>query len=183
MNKIVLVRNVWFLMALWILMAFQAIRGSFWAVAIAAALIFTVWYANKEIPPASRWARWTTTLIAPLFVLVALGANVQDVVSELPSCESTTVKQAFRKMLEDGPTSKVENVRVYDLKNIRQCGWKEAQDNAVTERLCMGTMYTNSGELPAAWYLKWVDREKGEWWIEASTCLLIHADKSWKTAK
>lgn len=172
-------RNIWVMVGVWLVFAIHVLSGSIGAVAFFFLLIAILWYDVPGARPLTRRSRWIQTGAASLLVLLSiLGLGRID---ELPECDSSAVTASFRQMVEQSPASKLANIKLYALKDVKQCAWKEDGEKRVTERACLGTAYTNGGTEQTAWRMKWLDRKTGEWWIEASNCLFF--DSAWKRSE
>lgn len=131
----------------------------------------------------SKGVRIFAISVLSVVVVAFVAQDSTDVGSpDLPECDSATAKDSLKRAIEDHPTSH-GRVRVFSAKNVRQCGVKEDASQELDIRACSATVFTNVGELPSEFQIKWIDRPKGEWFLQTTSCPLfgvIDGDLGWK---
>ncbi len=83
--------------------------------------------------------------------------------SRLPSCDSAEATQLVGKVLTDLPIAKASGIQYVTVKSINEQGY-----NKDTEiRSCTGTLVTTAGEDTVQYSVKWNDKDKSEYYVEA----------------
>ncbi len=101
--------------------------------------------------------------ILSLFVVGVLIATLMEgdlLATGLPECDSRAGKSEVAKVLENSPASKILNIEVYDIENIKETSY----DDANGKRKCEGVAMTNGGKTFLLYSFE--DRGSGEYWVE-----------------
>lgn len=88
--------------------------------------------------------------------------GTQSMVYELPKCDDQVTVNLLKSAIANSPSSKLVNAQLLDVTELSEVGWSEA-DQA---RTCHGHGFTNGGETPITFTVKWVDRSVGKWWLQ-----------------
>jgi hypothetical protein len=150
---------------LWIMLLISAVTGFRYALLFFSPLLVTTWFSPHPIEPLSKMRKWATTAIAFMLLVAALAIGDIPYGNELPNCDSSQTQRAVKDMIENGPNSRLVNIRVFAIKAIKQCAWKEDKENTVDRRACSGILYWNGGQEEIMWEI-W--RDEGKWWVETS---------------
>lgn len=132
----------------------------------------------------SRGARIATLSTMSILIIAGLAATPtgSDSAAELPDCDSNTAKNNLKSAIEDGPSS-YGHVKVFSTKDLKQCGVKESANGQLEIRACSANLYTNAGQLPTEFHMKWIDKPKGEWFLQTASCPwfgVVDGDLGWK---
>lgn len=83
--------------------------------------------------------------------------------SSLPTCGSSNAAALVGQIVEDMPVVKAAGVKYVTLKEVEEQGFNE---NAQI-RSCAATLVTTAGEDSVQYSIKWNDKAKGEFYVEA----------------
>lgn len=100
------------------------------------------------------------SIIGGLWVLMSVGGIA---LSALPSCDSADAKSLVGQIISDMPLVKISGAQFVSVKNVSEQGFnQEAQI-----RSCTGTLVTTAGEDNIQYSIKWGNKDKGEFYVEA----------------
>lgn len=81
----------------------------------------------------------------------------------LPSCDQSDTKNILGKIINDLPAARAQNIRYVSLKSIVEQGYNKSTEL----RSCQATLVTTSGEDSVQYSVKWQDKAKGLFYVEA----------------
>jgi uncharacterized membrane protein YhaH (DUF805 family) len=128
-------------------------------------------------PQNRGWLRTGAISAGVLLLLVIALIGMDDGITELPECDSPTAKSHLKSAIENSPTNR-GRVEIFSVKNVKECGVREDGSQQLIGRACSGTLFTNAGELPTNFLMRWIDKSKGEWFLQTGICPAIGFD-SW----
>jgi hypothetical protein len=99
-------------------------------------------------------------VVGGLWVLASLGGARLSV---LPGCESAEAKSLVGQIVNDAPRVKASGFKFVSVKNISEQGFN--QETQI--RSCAATLVTTAGEDKLQYSIKWGNKEKGEFHVEA----------------
>lgn len=102
-------------------------------------------------------------------------------VTELPECNSSIAETNLKSAIQDNPSNR-GRVEIYSVKDLKDCGIREDNSQQLVARACSGTLYTNAGQLPTNFHMKWIDKDRGEWFLQTSLCPAFGLNDGWKPA-
>ncbi len=103
----------------------------------------------------------TLSIVGGLWVLIMLLNGTA--LSGLPGCDSTETKSLLGQIINSMPLIKASGAQFVSVKNVTEQGFnKQAQI-----RSCSGTLVTTSGENNLQYSVKWRNKKKGEFYVEA----------------
>ncbi len=85
------------------------------------------------------------------------------VLSALPACDNSGTKTLVGRIVNDIPIAKSAGVQFVALKDIVEQGYNEQNEI----RVCRATLVTTAGEDALQYHVKWSNKDKGEYFIEA----------------
>jgi hypothetical protein len=128
---------------------------------------------HPEVVTPSRqnrgWVKIVALSAGVLLLLILALVGVDDGIIELPECDSPTAKSHLKSAIENSPSNR-GRVEIFSVKNIKECGVREDGSQQLIGRACSGTLYTNAGELPTNFLMRWIDKSKGEWFLQTGIC-------------
>lgn len=83
--------------------------------------------------------------------------------SSLPTCSASDTATLVRQIIEDMPVAKAAGVKYVALKDVEEQGFNE---NAQI-RSCAAKLVTTAGEDSIQYFVKWSDKAKREFYVEA----------------
>lgn len=83
--------------------------------------------------------------------------------SSLPECGSSNATALVGQIIEDMPMAKAAAVKYVTLKDVEERGFDEHDQI----RSCAATLVTTAGEDGVQYSIKWNDKAKGEFYVEA----------------
>jgi|TARA_B110000908_G_C10074340_1_gene366562 hypothetical protein len=100
------------------------------------------------------------SIIGGLWILMSLG----DVaLSSLPGCDGTHTKSLVGQIVNDMPFLIAAGTKFVSVENVAEEGFN--QDAQI--RSCSGTLVTTAGEYSLQYFIKWGNKDKDEFYIEA----------------
>lgn len=100
------------------------------------------------------------SIIGGLWVFMSVGGAA---FSTLPGCESAEAKSLVGQIINGLPLVKASGAQFVSVKNAAEQGFnQEAQI-----RSCAGTLVTTAGEDNLQYSIKWGNKDKGEFYVEA----------------
>jgi len=100
------------------------------------------------------------SIVGGLWVFMSL---VGTALSGLPGCDSTDTKSLLGQIINSMPLVKASGAQFVSVKNVAEQGFnKQAQI-----RSCSGTLVTTAGENNLQYSVKWGNKKKGEFYVEA----------------
>lgn len=100
------------------------------------------------------------SIIGGLWVLMSVGGAD---LSALPGCDSADAKSLVGQIINDMPLVKALGVQFVSVKNVAEQGFN--QESQI--RSCTGTLVTTAGEDSLQYSIKWGNKDKGEFYVEA----------------
>jgi hypothetical protein len=85
------------------------------------------------------------------------------VLSTLPDCDSSNTQQLVGQIINDMPLMKSFGAQFVSIKDIAEQGYND--DAGI--RACTSTLVTTVGENSLQYSIKWSEKNKGEFYVEA----------------
>jgi hypothetical protein len=109
-------------------------------------------------------------------------AKRQEAIAGLPSCDSQEMVDSMKKAYSEGPLGQTYGLRLVTLKDAQDSsytdymtymamrGQRNYNTSAIrdhnTLKFCRAIAYTNQGKAEVFYTIEWVDKAKGEYWLE-----------------
>ncbi|MBL3527062.1 MAG: hypothetical protein JMN29_05125 [gamma proteobacterium endosymbiont of Lamellibrachia anaximandri] len=100
------------------------------------------------------------SIIGGLWVLMSVGGVA---LSALPGCDSTETKSLVGQIINGLPLVKASGAQFVSVKNATEQGYNQEAEI----RSCSGTLVTTAGEDNLQYSIKWQNKDKGEFYVEA----------------
>lgn len=81
---------------------------------------------------------------------------------QIPKCDSSITADTLKSMVTSAPTSKLINIKVFAIREAREVAWSEQGQI----RRCTARVFTNAGTDDLSFRIYWIDRAKGEFYVE-----------------
>src|SRR5690606_21983910 len=78
----------------------------------------------------------------------------------------------LRSMVEDSPFFS-PGLKIFAIREVTQCGVQEDQNTNVTIRACRAVLFTNAGEMPTHFHIRWIDKKQSQVFFEINACPLV----------
>ncbi len=81
---------------------------------------------------------------------------------ELPECADAITLKTLKYAVENSPNSKIFSIKLLETKDPVELAWSLKQQM----RTCRVAAFTNGGEQPLVFTIRWLDRSAGKWYLQ-----------------
>jgi hypothetical protein len=98
-----------------------------------------------------------------VLTIIFVGPKIfEQPVAELPNCGDEVTLTTLKSAVADAPTNKFLNVKLLEVTNPVELKWLAEEQ----VRTCRVTAFTNGGEEPLLFTMKWIDRPARKWYLQ-----------------